>query len=114
MRYVVRTDGVEFTWDDLTLAEWGRIEKATGVPWYDVHPLHHALHAHPVLVEALARAGVSRLEAQKRVDAMTSSEVLDRIKLEPYEDDDRPSEYQDGVPVIDPKAAPAASVTTGS
>lgn len=115
VRPVIRIDGLVLTLDDFTLAEWERIEAATGVPWYDTRPLNYARHAIPVLTEAVVRAGTSRTEAAKRVEAFTSRDTLEHIKLEEFDNaDDRPADFVDGRPVIDPKADPAGAATTGS
>lgn len=114
-RVVIRMDGHALLVDDLTLAEFRVIEERTGVPWTRVNPLVSAQQASAVLYVVAMRGGATAEQAQARVDAMDMPQVLKHLVLEPYEhEDDRPKEYEDGVPVIDPKADPAGQATTSS
>jgi len=114
-RVVIRVDGHALLVDDLTLAEFRTIEEKTGTPWTRVNPLASAQQASAVLYVAILRGGVTAEQAQARVDAMSLTETLKHLVLEDYEnDDDRPAEYVDGAPVIDPKADTAAPGTTSS
>lgn len=113
-RVVIRIDGHVLLFDDFTLAECRLIEEATGVTWYALNPLGSAKEASAVLA-AVLRRDVDHVTAQARVDAMTLREMNKHLVLEPYEDDDdRPAEYVDGVPVVDPPRAAGEPVTTSS
>jgi hypothetical protein len=114
-RVVIRIDGHALLIDDLTLAEFRTIEEKTGVPWTRVNPLASAEQASAVLYVVLRRGGSSAEQAQARVDGMSLTQTLKHLVLEDYEhDDDRPAEYENGAPVIDPKADTAAQGTTTS
>jgi hypothetical protein len=113
-RVVLRIDGLVLLVDDLTLDEFREIEAETGVRWSSVNPLVSADQAHAVL-SAVLRRTMTAEDAQKRVGAMTLTETLTHIRLERYErSDDRPANYVDGVPVVDPPPATGGTVTTSS
>lgn len=114
-RVVIHVDSHALLVDDLTLAEFRTVEEKTNVPWTRLNPLRSAGEASAVLFVLFRRFGATSEQAQARADAMTLTQALEHFKLEDYEhEDDRPSEYEDGVPVIDPKAAPVAPETTSS
>lgn len=114
-RVVIRVDGHALLIDDLTLAEFRTIEERTSVPWTRLNPLRSAAEAAAVLFVLFCRFGATAEEANARADGLNLKQALEHITLEDYEHaDDRPSEYEDGVPVIDPKAGPGAPGTTSS
>lgn len=114
-RVVIRLDGHALLVDDLTLAEFRIIEERTGIAWHSVNPMRSANEASAVLYVLAQRGGKTAQEAQTWVDALTLPEALRFITTEPYEHpDDRPKEYVDGVPVIDPKADQAVAGMTSS
>lgn len=94
--------------DDLTLAEAAQVERETGETWLRMNPVRSAVQARAIVAAYLSR-DLSEEEARKVVDKMTVRAYLDCIERV---DDDRPDEYQDGRPVVDPKAAEGAPATT--
>ncbi|SDG95125.1 hypothetical protein [Klenkia brasiliensis] len=110
----IRVDGTDLSTDDLTLAESRRIEEATGVPWHRLQPLQSAVQASAVLVEVKART-VDRKAAQSWADGLTVAQVLEHLVMQDADrEDDRPAEYVDGVPVIDPPPEAGEQGTTSS
>lgn len=109
-RLHVKVDGVEYDVEDLTLDETCRFERATGASWGELNPTQSAVQCRAILLEFYARTR-SRDEAEKVVGALSTRAAVEHIVLVEAEDD-RPAEYRDGVPVVDPKAEPAATATT--
>ena len=110
----IRVDGSDLTTDDLTLAESRRIEEATGRSWHQLRPLASAAQASAVLVEVKARS-VTREAAQKWADSLTVTQTLEHLVLvDAPREDDRPGEYDAGVPVVDPPPVPGEQGTTSS
>lgn len=110
-RWGIKVDGQTFFVEDLTLAECRRVEQATGQSWRLIDPLRSAAHASALLTCFLAR-GSSVEAATAKVDAMRMDDALDLIDLVDDEDD-RPIEHTDGIPVVDPFPGTAAPATTG-
>lgn len=112
---VIHVDGRALLIDDLTLGELRAVEEKTNIPWTRINPLRSAGEASAVLLVLFKREGLTDEQAQAKVDAIPFAKVLDEyIRLEDGPADDRPAEYDDGMPVIDPKAGPAAPGTTTS
>jgi hypothetical protein len=92
------------TWqntDDLTLDEVEAVEVASGVGWGLLNPLRSAPAAKALLAAFLVRDGVSDADARAQVGAL-------RLKTAKHtfvyvEDDDLPDQWEDGLPVVDPK-----------
>ena len=113
MPFRITVDGESITTEDLTLDECVEIEKEAEEAWSFVilAPLKSAAHARAVLTKVMARKHGPE-EAAKRAGAMTFSQVLDAFE---HVEDDQPKQYQDGMPVVDPKAASAeTSIGTSS
>lgn len=99
----------EFTTDDLTIAETARCEREVGESWLHAHPLRSAAWACAIMTRFRARE-VGEDAAAREVGAMTVRDVLARI--EKLDDDDRPTEHADGVPVVDPPPVTDDTETT--
>jgi hypothetical protein len=107
----ITVDGVgEWTTDDYTLDEMVAVEQACKFKWSYViaSAKDEAETARALVVHWLARTAPDLEAAQKRAGSLTNRQV----KVEQVEDDDRPIEWEDGLPVVDPKAATDGPVTT--
>lgn len=96
---------VGVTWrtsDDLTLDELEAIEKASGVGWAYINPLVSSDTARALLAAWLVRDGGTDEEVKATVAAMTAKTLKHTFRY--IEDDDLPAEWEDGLPVVDPKA----------
>lgn len=101
-----------FTTDDLTLAEAVRIEKVRGESWVTINPMASAFDAQEVLITFLMRT-MAEAEAREQVEAWSLKEVTeDRIRITTT--DDRPKQYANGLPVVDPKEGTDDSATSSS
>jgi len=109
MAWVFTVDGQKFSTADLTLDEVVAVEQATGVGWYALNPVESAAQARALLVEIYARTR-SRDEAKKIVGALTVRDAARSIDWE--NDDDRPIEFENGIPVVDPKEGTGEPATT--
>lgn len=91
-------DGRVVPEDDLTIAEVEVMEERTGLTWRQLNPLRSASCAKAILSTLYEkRDGLSRDEADKKVDAMKSSAVVDMVGF--YDpDEDMPAVYENGVP----------------
>jgi len=107
--FVFTVDGQKVRSDDLTLDEIVAVEGATGVGWYQLNPIESAAQCRAFLVQIHARTR-TREEAEKLVGGMTAREAAAGIDF--TEADDRPIEFDDGMPVVDPKDGTAGSATT--
>lgn len=107
MPLTIRVDGVgEWSTDDYTLDEMVAAEKQRDVIWSFL--LTRAEAGDAESVRALVAAWLARSEADpdaatKRAGALTNRQVT----VKQVEDDDRPVQYEDGLPVVDPKAGGA-------
>ena len=97
-----------FVVDDLTLAEAAQVEQETGESWLLMNPVKSASQARAIMTRFLARS-LGEEKARATVDGMSIRAYADSVEKV---DDDRPDEYRDGSPVVDPKAAEAAPGTT--
>lgn len=109
MPFVFTVDGRKIRSDDLTLDEIVAVEQAAGVGWYQLNPVESAVQCRAFLVQIHARTR-SRDEAEKLVGGMAAREAAASIDF--AEDDDRPIEFDDGMPVVDPKEDTAGPATT--
>jgi hypothetical protein len=109
MPFVFVVDGQKTRGDDLTLDEIVEVEKAAGTGWYALNPYNSAVHCRALLVEIYARSH-SREDAQKLVGALTVRQAESMVDF--VAEDDRPIEYEDGIPVVDPKAGTGEPGTT--
>lgn len=103
-------DGVgEWTSDDYTLDEMVAVEQTCKFKWSYVvsSAKDEAETARALIVHWLARR-VDLDAARKQAGALTNRQV----RVEQVEDDDRPIEWADGLPVVDPKAATDGQATT--
>jgi hypothetical protein len=106
--YRVTVGGDSHLVDDLTLDEVVEVEKETGESWLLMNPIRSAVQARALMVRFLARS-VGEDAARKQIGAMRVADVVAAIERV---DDDRPDEFVDGVPVVDPKADGGAAATT--
>jgi hypothetical protein len=104
-RFVV--DGEEWTSEDYTLDEMVAAEKHTQIVWSGLRPDREAEHVRAMVAAWYSRTGPAD-EADKRAGALTARQ----FKVTVMADDDRPAEYRDGIPVLDPKAGGDAPATT--
>lgn len=104
----VTVGGDSWLVDDLTLDEVVEVEKETGESWLRLNPLRSAVHARAVMVRFLARTA-GEDEARRRLGGMKVADVVAAITVV---DDDRPQEFHDGVPVVDPPQAGDGQATT--
>jgi len=102
MPFRFRVDGEEWTSDDLTLGEQCDIERKLGLKWSYLDPVAEVIPRQAVIAAWYART-MPADEAEKRTDALTARQV--RVELV---EDDRPTEYEDGIPVVG-KAAGSAT-----
>jgi hypothetical protein len=95
--------------EDLTLDEVCEVEKETGETWLRLNPLRSAAHARAIMVRFVGRSvGVD--EARRELGALPVADVVAALKVVP--EDDRPQEFHDGMPVVDPPQAGDAQATT--
>jgi len=100
------------TWqstDDLTLDEIEAVEKASGVSWGFLNPLRSAAAAKALYAAFLVRDGVPDDEARTQVGALRLKTAKHTFRY--VEDDDLPDQWEDGLPVVDPKPAAVAPLT---
>ncbi len=95
------------TWssEDYTLAEMVQIERQTRVQWLHMHPDSEADHALAYIVVWWARGSTAE-EALLRAGKLTAREF--RIV---ESEDDRPTDYANGIPTLDPKERAAVMET---
>jgi hypothetical protein len=111
MPFRVTLDGKSWLSEDLTVDETCEIEAAVEDDWWFVvtAPVKTAKHARAILTALSARTH-GKAEAAKRVGAMTARQMVDAFEL--VDDHDRPIEWVDGLPVVDPKSEPGEPATT--
>lgn len=102
-------DGLgSFFVDDLTLDEVCVVEDETGETWLRMNPVRSARQSRSIITRFLART-LGEEKAKERAGRLTAKETASAIEVT---SDDRPDEYHDGSPVVDPKEAGAAPGTT--
>ena len=106
MPFRFRVDGEEWTSDDLTLGEQCDIERKLGLKWSYLDPVAEVIPRQAVIAAWYSRT-LSADEAEKKANALTVRQVHVEVV-----EDDRPAEFDDGLPVVDPKADGAAPATT--
>lgn len=91
-------DGRVVREDDLTISDVEVIEDRTDLTWRQINPLRSASCAKAILSTLFQRLdGMARDEADKKIDAMKASEVIDMIDF--YDPEaEMPSQYEDGFP----------------
>jgi hypothetical protein len=111
MPFRVTLDGRSWLSEDLTVDETCDIEAEVEDGWWFIvfEPVKTAKHARSILVRLSAREHGME-EARKRVGAMTVGQMF--AAFEPVPEDDRPEQYEDGLPVVDPKSEPGEPATT--
>lgn len=107
-KVTVPNGGGSFFVDDLTLDEVCAVEEETGETWLRMNPARSARQARSILVRFAART-LGDKEARRQVGSLSVRDVVGAIEVV---EDDRPSEFHDGSPVVDPKADTGAQVTT--
>ena len=110
VRTKVTVAGQTFDRDDLTLAEVSLCEDETGQSWLAANPYTSGKWALAILTRFLARS-VGEEQAKATVGGYTIKEALGALEL--VEEDDRSTEFVEGIPVVDPKADTDDSATTG-
>lgn len=105
----IEFEGEVYRDGDLTLGQCERIEELTGRSWLMIHPVRWAKDALAVLTVCVAdRTGKPVDDVRGRFAAMKADDVMDLMKIATDEEDDRPTEYQDGNPPV------AGESSTGS
>lgn len=107
MAWLTRAGGKVYNSDDLTFSELEAIEKASGVGWAYLNPHRNIATAHALLAVWLVREGKTDEEAQAAIAELTARTLAVAFKF--IEDDDLPDEWEDGLPVVDPKDPAAGS-----
>jgi hypothetical protein len=97
--------------DDLTMGEVVGVEAKVGESWVFANPIRSAKWAVELSVAVLVKRGATEDEARERVLALTTSQMLNCIESV-ADRDDRPDEFRDGMPIVDPKAEEVATATT--
>jgi hypothetical protein len=95
--------------DDLTLDEVEAVESASGVSWGFMNPLRSSQTAKALLAAFLVRDGVSDADARVQVGALKLKTAKHTFRF--VEDDDLPDQWEDGLPVVDPKPEAAGPST---
>ena len=99
VRISLPDDHGSFFVDDLTLDEAVVVEQETGESWLHLNPVRSASQARSIMVRFLCRT-MSEDKARVVVGGMT---VGDFSKAVAVVKDDRPDEFNQGMPVTDPK-----------
>lgn len=107
-KVTIPNGGGSFFVDDLTLDEVCAVEDETGETWLRMNPARSARQARSIMVRFAARS-LGEKEAKRIVGGLSVRDVAGAIEVT---EDDRPDEYQDGSPVVDPKGAGDAPETT--
>lgn len=91
-------DGQVVREDDLTIAEVEAMEERSGLTWRQLNPLRSAAVAKAILSTLYERRdGLTRDAADKKVDEMKSSTVVDMVGVyDPAEG--MPTMYENGIP----------------
>lgn len=110
-RWALRVDGALYFAEDLTLAECRQLEEETGQSWKYLSPVRSST-AMIALLTCLHARTLGADAARAKVEALTMGQSMDMVEIVDGEDD-RPVEHNNGIPVVDPLASPAASATTG-
>lgn len=104
---------VEEKWqavDDLSLDEILSVEQVTGVPWGAINPHLSAPVAKALLAAFLVRAdGMTDDKAAQIVGGYSVGTIKNVYRYR--QDDDLPTDWEDGLPVVDPKADMGAGST---
>ncbi len=98
-----KVDGVgEWSSDDYTLDEMSAVEKRAGYMWFYLigNAKREAECTRALIVQWLARTAPDLDAAAEQAGALTGRQVA----ITEVGDDDRPIQYEDGLPVVDPKA----------
>jgi len=96
----------EWTSEDFTLDEMCMAENDTRLKWDYLDPTTEA-EARRAMIAVFFNRAVPLDEAKKRAGALTARQVrVEKVA------DDRPMEFGDGLPVVDPKDDGAAGGTT--
>lgn len=111
MAWLTRVGGKWRSSDDLTLDELVPIEKVSGIGWGYINPLRNVEVARALLATWLIRDGLSDDEAKAEIAKFTTKTLKHTFRY--TEDDDLPDDWEDGLPVVDPKD-PEAGSTAGS
>lgn len=103
MPLTIRVDGLgEWSSEDYTLGEMVAAEKQRDLVWPFLVKRAAAGDAECVL--ALVAAWLARTEADPEAAAKRAGTLTGRqFQVAEVEDDDRPIEWEDGLPVVDPK-----------
>jgi len=92
MTWIVKWQGEEYSSDDFTLDELGRIEKESGTAWSVLNPLRTASVAKAFLRVVLARAG----EDAGRVEKLTAGQLKWAFDFRPDEEPGKAPAASDG------------------
>jgi hypothetical protein len=98
-----KVDGVgEWSSDDYTLDEMAAAEKRGGFMWFYMvsQAKREAECTRALVTQWLARTAPDLDAAAKQAGALTGRQ----IDITEVDDDDRPIQWEDGLPVVDPKA----------
>jgi hypothetical protein len=104
--YRFQVDRDVFTSDDLTLGEQCDIERRLGFKFALLDPVQEAIPRQAFIVAWLSRR-MSVEEATAAADALTARQVIVDLV-----EDDRPVDWSEGVPVVDPKGVTDAPEMT--
>lgn len=117
MDWLVKVDGeVLLNTEDLTFDEQEALEQVTGISWYHLLPLSDAKSARALLALALVKSGMDDEAAKDKVSQMTRREYRDSFEAITPEagNDDRPKEWEDGLPLAGAQATSGSSGPTDS
>lgn len=104
MAWKVRVGDTWRNTDDLTLDEIEAVEAASGVSWGLLNPLRSAPAAKALIAAFLIADGVPDADARVQVGALKLKTV--KHAFEYVEDEDSlPDQWEEGLPVVDPKPA---------
>jgi hypothetical protein len=104
--FLFDVDGETWTSEDYTLDEMVEVERRAKVKWVFLDPVQEREVTRAFIVVRFARSG-SVADAEKRAGALTEKQIGVR-----QGEDDRPTEFRSGVPMVDPPPATAAPATT--
>lgn len=110
MAWETRVDGKWHSSDDLTLDELDVVEKASGIGWGFLNPIRNAATARTLLALWYVKEGRTDEEAKAAIAALTNKTL--KVTFRYVDDDDLPEEWEDGLPVPDPKDQGAPSTAT--
>lgn len=113
MAYKVQLpDGSWHNTDDLTGFEVEAISDATGTPWSVLNPFRNISDYRAIVTAFAARDEISDADIIEWFKERSLRSLDEGLKIAGPDDDDRPTEYEDGIPLAEGGTSTTSSATS--